>query len=519
MAAPLFAHSLVLAFAVCMSVALAFVGFWRRRVAGALPFAFLMLAGTLCAFGAIFDIRSRSVEELFRWIGFAYIGLPYIGPLWLLCALSVSGIRTARLTVFLAGLFALSFVSSVMFMTNDLHHMYYRSLSMVRNGPFSIGVIERGPWFWVVQLYSNACLIAADLLLLLRARGAPTAFKRQARIMFLASLFPWAGMIVFNLGWTPYGLDFMPVGLPLGGLLMAWGIFRHRLIDLGVIAYERVFEGMSEGVLVLDRKLRIVDVNPAMARALGASGRDCVGEDAAAFLAPRAELAELVAKGPPASAELRFETEGGIRYYAAKLAPVSGSGEALLGSILSLSDVTDRVELTQRLAELATTDDLTGVANRRTLLEVAQLELARARRQGLALSLLMLDLDEFKLVNDRYGHQVGDAVLAAVARACAACLRSTDRFGRYGGEEFMALLPGIGLSAARAAAERLREAIETLRVESASGPVAITASVGCSGRYRFDGETMDDLVREADEALYCAKAAGRNRVDVYSSDA
>jgi len=164
----------------------------------------------------------------------------------------------------------------------------------------------------------------------------------------------------------------------------------------------------------------------------------------------------------------------------------------------------------RQVLALANTDDLTGVHNRRYCFTLGKRELARTRRSGNPLSAIMLDLDHFKHVNDKYGHTAGDRVLRDVAACCLDQLRETDIIGRYGGEEFFILLPDTPLPGARQLAERLREAI-ALRTSTASGGLRVTASLGvASGGAEL--KTIDELVKRADGALLSAKRAGRNRV-------
>jgi diguanylate cyclase (GGDEF)-like protein len=507
------AYSLALAISVAATCVLAFVGFARRQVLGALPFAFLMMAGAVYSLGSIFEIWSRSAEELHLWLSFEYFGIAFVGPLWLLLALSVSGKRSSRVDALMAGFFAFAAITVVAVATNDRHGLFYASLAYAKKGPFAVPALGRGPWYWTNIAVMNACILVANGLLLGRAIKAPAPFRAQAAITLSASLFPWAGMFLYLAGASPFGLDFAPFGLALSGILFSWSLFRHRLLDFGLIAYERIFEGMREGVLVMDRAGRSVGINPAMARILGLAEGAGIGGLASALLAGKPGLESLLALAPPAESDVRIEDGLSVRHYAAKLSAITGGGGKRYGAILSLSDITIRVELTESLTALARVDGLTGVLNRRAFLEAAALELLRARRQGSALSALILDLDEFKKVNDTYGHAAGDAVLKAIAAACAGHLRATDLFGRYGGEEFVALMPCIGPGEAIAAAERLRQAILEHRLEHEGRSLSATASFGCAGRARIEAETVEELLREADDALYRAKAGGRNRVE------
>ncbi|XZG71481.1 diguanylate cyclase [Chitinibacteraceae bacterium HSL-7] len=180
--------------------------------------------------------------------------------------------------------------------------------------------------------------------------------------------------------------------------------------------------------------------------------------------------------------------------------------------IIGFSDVSDRKQLELELKRRATTDGLSGLANRAHFMETANQELARAQRFKRPLSLIMLDIDHFKRINDTYGHDVGDEAIRAVARLAQGTLREIDLLARMGGEEFAALLPETTLDAAEAVAERIRIAIERFSHPLPDGELLrFTTSVGVSV-IRTDDSMIDSLLKRADEALYRAKHGGRNRV-------
>ncbi len=166
----------------------------------------------------------------------------------------------------------------------------------------------------------------------------------------------------------------------------------------------------------------------------------------------------------------------------------------------------------------AHTDALTGLANRRRFFEVGESELLRARRYGTPLSVLMLDIDHFKDVNDAHGHSAGDRVLQSLSRTCLEVMRTVDVAGRVGGEEFAILLPETGLEGAVEVAERLRVAIAKSAVARDEGaPIRYTVSIGVAA---LDGNSnLDTLVSQSDTALYDAKRGGRNRVCTFAPGA
>jgi diguanylate cyclase (GGDEF)-like protein len=170
-----------------------------------------------------------------------------------------------------------------------------------------------------------------------------------------------------------------------------------------------------------------------------------------------------------------------------------------------------------RLQDLAMTDPLTGLRNRRHFIQWAQRELDLAHRHGLPLAMLVLDIDHFKRINDTHGHVVGDQVLVEIGKRCTATLRGTDLLARWGGEEFIALLPNTPEPLAQALAERLRGAVAAaIALPEGGGSVRATVSVGVAGRGAGGRPlmTLDALTQAADRALYDAKHEGRDRVRV-----
>ena len=178
----------------------------------------------------------------------------------------------------------------------------------------------------------------------------------------------------------------------------------------------------------------------------------------------------------------------------------------LAGTIGMILMATDR--LRGELEHLATHDSLTGALNRRALIEACELELARCRRNHGVMALLMIDLDHFKAINDGHGHPVGDRVLIDFVARVKSLLRQPDRFGRFGGEEFVALLPETPLNEARVVAERLRAMIEAKTEDLPPCTVSIGVTVS-----RSDDAGLDEIISRADAALYQAKHAGRNRIE------
>jgi diguanylate cyclase (GGDEF)-like protein/PAS domain S-box-containing protein len=216
---------------------------------------------------------------------------------------------------------------------------------------------------------------------------------------------------------------------------------------------------------------------------------------------------------PREAEEWLFRRDGSC--FPAKMAvtPIFENGQKN-GAVIVFHDITEQRHRQEALLQLATTDSLTGASNRRHFLDQLNAELARQRRHGGQVSLLMTDLDFFKHINDEYGHATGDAVLSHFVHVVRQTMRRSDIIGRMGGEEFAILLPGDGTSGARELAERLRRTFESNPAKVDNMEITCTVSIGISDLCTED-INADAPLRRADEALYVAKAAGRNCIELY----
>lgn len=208
-----------------------------------------------------------------------------------------------------------------------------------------------------------------------------------------------------------------------------------------------------------------------------------------------------------------------LEYFAAQAAV--SIENAILNEAMEARVAARTAELAQantRLHELATRDSLTGLFNRRHFFELAELELAKAQRYRHPITAIMLDLDKFKQINDTYGHVVGDRVLQVAGQCIQTNIREVDIAGRYGGEEFAVLLPHTTLADSREAVERLRAQLAAQAVPAGDKTIQVTASSGLVSLEDLVGISIESLLDRADQALYMAKQAGRNRGVVWQAE-
>lgn len=281
--------------------------------------------------------------------------------------------------------------------------------------------------------------------------------------------------------------------------------------------FHDLFESVPSGIVVLDGNGGAGLVNEPAATLLGISP----GEVEAAMLSlPMGTLrrscvnaAQLEAAYGALMGDVNYAVtmlwDLGDRQFSVDTHPLLGDGRN--GRIWLFNDMTAQHRLEQELRGLATTDPLTGLPNRRQFAEQGSAMLRHTRSDVSHLSVLMLDIDHFKLINDRYGHHIGDLVLQTFARRCHAKLREQDLMARLGGEEFAIMLPGTSQSEAAEIAERLRAAIANAPIVAEGCQLDVRVSIG-GAMQQLEDHTLDELLDRADQALYSAKNTGRNKV-------
>jgi diguanylate cyclase (GGDEF)-like protein len=215
--------------------------------------------------------------------------------------------------------------------------------------------------------------------------------------------------------------------------------------------------------------------------------------------------------------EVSVQHTGEAAVYSVQRSVIRETNGAMVGYVLVLFDITARKTAERQLERLARTDALTAVTNRRYFYELAGAEWIRAQRYAHPLTILMLDIDHFKQVNDQYGHHAGDEVLKCVAAECQRHLRATDLFARYGGEEFICLFSEGGDGGVVSLAERLRTSIEQTSLVVDGETIQVTLSIGVAHQQSAQPTPLEELIKHADQALYVSKSNGRNRVTVANS--
>ena len=508
---------------------------WRRSAPGASALSLLLLAMTI--WSACYATRwlDVSIAAKLFWFKVMFIGVTSLPTLFLIFALSFTRNEAWLKPRNLFLLSILPVLSLLLQWTNSYHHLIYQSLNVIQDNQFVVMEITRGPWYFINLVYSYAAIGVGIFFMGQGALRTGPLYRYQYRLILVASLLPWAGNVFKELNFNSYSyLDLAPLTFGISGIIFALAILRTHFMDLIPVARSQLIETMQDGVLVLDVQNRIVDINPAMEKFINGNASSCLGKNAYEILQPWMEKTDLLADQIEKHSEKTIHLDSS-RYLDVRVTPLYDKNQSLNGRLMVFRDITERKQvekslrrandklqgqlieiglLQSKLREQAIRDPLTNLFNRRYLEETLDRELSRAGRENYPICIIMMDIDHFKRVNDTYGHEAGDLVLKAISEALSEHSRRGDFACRYGGEEFVVVMPNINLETAYERAENLRQSLNLLRVPYEYYSLSVTISMGIAS-YPEHGQERTSLLRAADQAMYAAKEAGRDHILSY----
>ena len=461
-------------------------------------FALMCFSSSIYASGYAMEL-TRGVPVLIQfWSRVEYIGMPYISSFLFLFVLQFTGFnrRIPRLMIIFPILF--SFTIMMIRQTNQLHGLYYSSFTFEQYNNYMLMSFGKGPWYWIFAAYNVLAILGSTALILAYLFRVTSLYRKQGILLLLGTFIPIVPYIIHVAGLFPVSVDIIPAAMVVSTSLFFFAVFRYRLFYLIPAGRDWLVETMTDALVVLMKQKLVVDANPSAINTFGRDGADPIGREVRDVL-------------PLLGSDL----ESGKRIKAndkdwelsrTDLPSRRGSPE---GVLIVAHDVTE-------LERLAREDQLTGLLNRHSWNDAADIELSRLSRHGRFGSVIYMDLDNFKEVNDIHGHVAGDAVFRKDGEVLKAGVRRPDLVGRYGGEEFIVFLPESNTKGAGEVAERLRADLESAEIKNNGRIIPISGSFGVSGGLITTDTSLEELVNQADKALYAAKRGGRNRVCLYS---
>ncbi len=469
---------------------------------------------SIYCFASAFGLMSTNLVQIKFWTIILYIGLPFSPLLGLLFIMKYLGIKLTPKKMIV--LFIIPFISLVMVATNDYHHLHYRVFEVdpILGAPYIQQ--EIGIWYVVHGIFTFSCMFVAFLLVLFRWKETAKIYRWQLLALMFGQLVPMVTAFIYLIGLTPPGVDPVPMVLWLSSFLYLWSINSSRLFTLTPIAKDTIFNSINDGVMVLDESYRLIDFNLACKSMFPQIDKFMLGMEFEKvwFQLAGSSFPTKMEENTSMAREIQLASE---RIYQVRTSTLQHAKREK-GFLMIFTDITELKRLQVKLEQLAYYDDLTQIYNRRAFFQKSKQEFSQAKKQSLPFTIILIDIDYFKRVNDTYGHYVGDQLLKHVVKTCQTQLSEGELFARYGGEEFVLALNGYTALEGRELANKLRRHIETHPLRTGEDVIHVTLSSGVAEATSNEEETIYQLLNHADKALYTAKREGRNQVQVYNGE-
>lgn len=496
-----------------LQLVLAFIGYTNRHVfAGTKTFAWLSLFSAIYVFGHALELTSTTGEGIMFWVVFQYLGMPFSAPATLILVLQYIGLdkHLNRKTLLLY--FLIPVLTLIIIVTNDFHHLFYKQVDFVQSHGALLLDMTVGQWYVVHGSYTFGTLFVGAIILVWYWIKTKTKHWKQLLTLLIGILLPIITSLLYLLGLTPYGIDPVPIIMSITGLLYLWAIMSTHMLTVAPVAKDYLFESMRDAVIVLDLSGKVVEFNP-LASQLFPTLKN--GKQIDAIMEDRGGLLPF---GDRINDDSVKETEWNHRgkYYQIRISPIYKRDHILVGTAVVIIDITELKQVQKQLRELAYKDGLTKIYNRTYFIEKSKKAIGQDLSAQDSTAVLLFDVDHFKGINDSFGHFAGDDALRHIVYITQGLLTEEMLFGRYGGEEFVVLLPGYSLESAAEIANQIRSSLEMSSFYSKEEKITITASFGVAVIENISNpdSALEELVEKADLALYEAKRNGRNRVYV-----
>lgn len=514
-----FPHVLLLNITSVIGIFLIIYTLRYRHAPGALPFTGLLFCAVIWSGGYALEITSSQFETKVFWLNIQQIGIFTSPVLWFALAMQCCSKEKWVNTKSMILISILPIISVILIWTNDLHHAMRVDVYLVEAG--QLAVINSVPTILslVMQAYGYLLLLFALILFMTTYRRAVFPFRGQLFILMISLLLPTTVKLLTVAGFNPFA-PFGPTSptFIISGLLIAWALFQYDFLQIWTIARDKIIDEIESGIIITDYLGRIVDFNPAANQLLDKyfkhnvhSGGTLIGERLDLMVLAWPEWNSVYKHNQEHRLEIKFDDN---QYYEIRISRLKDKKDAFIGYLTVLHDISKTKQIESDLHKLATTDYLTGIYNRRQFMELSKQQYLLADRYNQPISLMTLDIDHFKKVNDTYGHKAGDIVLEQFASLCQSLLREADILGRIGGEEFAITLYETSTEGAYFVAEKIRSKVEKSIFRVDDQEITCTVSIGIVTNLEND-DSFENLLHRADDMLYKSKET-RNCISMYT---
>ncbi len=498
-----------------------------------------MLAGlAVWAFGYAMITMLPSLAAKIFWLRIENVGILTVPAFWFLFTVQYAQMDKWLNRYTGALFFIIPVISLVFIFSERWFHLYYAAVRPISEtgGPLAI---ERGPWYLVTALQAYALNLIGTGVLIWRFLYYRNIYRKQLAILVGAVLIPLLINIFYQFAprvipAVSASVDLTPISFTVTAFLLSVGIFGLRLFDLIPIARHTVLEYIPEMVFVVDAHDRVLDANSEAQKMLGKSLDEIIGKDPLEVFREWSQLINRFLTSDAAHEEIQIPGDP-PRTLEIDISPLYNQFNQLEGRVIVAHDITEHKwlendlkylnevlsnqlqeinKLREELEEQAVRDPLTNAYNRRYLSEFLDREVARAERENTPVTVVVMDMDNFKQFNDSYGHKCGDVILQAITKFLNEHSRRGDVVCRYGGEEFVILMPNVSLEIGFERAEMWRQDFSETVIDYEDMKLSATFSAGVA-TFPQHGATGDAILQAADKALYRSKEAGKNRVTMF----
>jgi diguanylate cyclase (GGDEF)-like protein len=461
-----------------------------------------------------FELVAQSQAWTIFWAKFTYLFITFSPLAWLAFTMEYTGKSKWLTPRNLLLLSAFPLVTNLMIWSNTYHHLMWQEYTFSRVSYFlSMYVQQYGQWMLVHLVYSYLLIFLGAFTIARNFFQESSLYRSQSIWLLIGVVIPIIANIIYvGKFFTGFLKDYTPLSFALASLVFTVGIFRYGLLEITPVARRVMIDQMDEGMIVLDINDRIVDVNASAKELFHLFDINSWGIPISKIIPQWKGILERILSGQDHTAEYMQEDECGKRYFDIRVTDLFDQGKRYIGRVVILHNITERVRLLEEVSQLAAMDPLTQCYNRRYFFEIAEKEWQQAKRYHSPLSLAILDIDQFKKVNDSFGHLTGDRVLCEFVNFCRSNLREADLLGRYGGEEFVILFPETDMEGALNAINRICEGVANLSIETEQGNTGISVSGGVVCMSTGGSTSIEQLFACADKALYAAKENSDQRV-------
>ncbi|MDD3477808.1 MAG: diguanylate cyclase [Candidatus Izemoplasmatales bacterium] len=509
-------NGITLTMAVLSLLVALYIFVYVRKMKGTLFIGVLFILEFIYAAGYALEGMSSTLEAKVLFNHIQYIAVPFIAIQWVYIAKRYENLnyrpKLIHYLPFLIVPFTVFLAVQLTYVT-DLS-IYYKSMFLDQNFVFigtsyPVLAMEKG-WLYYVNTSHNLLLVSYVLWIYIRTyRNTTGIHKQRALILAICSfLGAIAGGITYFSTITT-GIDLALYLILCVGYVILYAMFRYELFDLTPSAHKATFELATDPIMTLDDKYEIVEWNHAALRHASSDrplGYHMKLEEAFSDTG----IPEAVRIGKPYS----FKIDE--KHYILETIPLTTKRGLKTGYLLKFHDMTSYMEKMEELDYQATHDELTKAYNRRAFLDLSSQFLSQARKSGESFALYMIDLDDFKYVNDTFGHTIGDFVLEDLTKLIQSKLDEHSIFSRYGGEEFVILIPDCASEKAVSKGEEIRNFIASHDFNYGTIHLNIRISLGVICNHATDLCQISEYIEAADKALYESKRTGKNRLTLYS---